>query len=148
MKYHHLFPIGVAWGMCLFHGALTASPVAAQEVCTIGQDDHGHDEEDRPEVRAAAAQVVSWRIDAASAAVDPRSLQHVQILAINDFHGQLSAGRRVANRPVGSAPVLASYLKAAQVGQENQTIIVHAGDHVGASPAASAYCRTNRRLCS
>lgn len=138
MKYHHLFFLGVAWGMCLFHGALTVSPVVAQEVCTIGQDDHGHDEEDRPEVRAAAAQVVSWRIDAASAAVDPRSLQHVQILAINDFHGQLSAGRRVANRPIGSAPVLASYLKAAQAGQENQTFIVHAGDHVGASPAASA----------
>lgn len=138
MKYHHLFSIGVAWGLCMFHGALTVWPVAAQEVCTIGQDDHGHDEEDRPEVREAAAQVVSWRIDAASAPIDPRSLQHVKLLAINDFHGQLSAGRRVANRPVGSAPVLASYLKAAQAGQENQTFIVHAGDHVGASPPASA----------
>ncbi|MBC7837504.1 MAG: hypothetical protein H7Y39_02515, partial [Nitrospiraceae bacterium] len=41
------------------------------------------------------------------------SFLHVQILGINDFHGQISAGRRVANRPVGGAAVLASYLTAA-----------------------------------
>jgi 5'-nucleotidase len=35
------------------------------------------------------------------------------LLDINDFHGQLSAGRRVANRPVGGAAVLAAYLHAA-----------------------------------
>jgi 5'-nucleotidase len=60
------------------------------------------------------------------------------LLAINDFHGQLSAGRRVGNRPVGSAAVLAAYLDAAQAGAEDHTLIVHAGDHVGASPPASA----------
>jgi len=62
----------------------------------------------------------------------------VKILGFNDFHGQLSAGKLVSNRPVGSAGVLTSYLKAAQAGIESQTLIVHAGDHVGASPAASA----------
>ena len=62
----------------------------------------------------------------------------VKLLGFNDFHGQLSTGKLVSNRPVGSAGVLTSYLKAAQSGIENQTIIVHAGDHVGASPAASA----------
>ncbi|HEY0469697.1 MAG TPA: metallophosphoesterase, partial [Polyangiaceae bacterium] len=62
----------------------------------------------------------------------------VKLLGFNDFHGQLSTGKLVSNRPVGSAGVLSSYLKAAQAGIENQTIIVHAGDHVGASPAASA----------
>ncbi|HEY3252982.1 MAG TPA: metallophosphoesterase, partial [Polyangiaceae bacterium] len=62
----------------------------------------------------------------------------VKLLGFNDFHGQLSTGKLVSNRPVGSAAVLGSYLKAAQAGIENQTIIVHAGDHVGASPAASA----------
>ena len=62
----------------------------------------------------------------------------VKLLGFNDFHGQLEEGRRVANRPVGGAAVLASYLKAASAGMEAQTIIVHAGDHVGASPPASA----------
>jgi 5'-nucleotidase len=62
----------------------------------------------------------------------------VKLLGFNDFHGQLSAGRLVSSRPVGGAAVLTSYLKAAQSGIEAQTLIVHAGDHVGASPAASA----------
>ena len=63
---------------------------------------------------------------------------HIKILAINDFHGSLSAERTVGNRPVGGAAVLASYLKAAQKGWEDRTVLVHAGDHVGASPPVSA----------
>ncbi|MDX2024494.1 MAG: bifunctional metallophosphatase/5'-nucleotidase [Deltaproteobacteria bacterium] len=62
----------------------------------------------------------------------------VKLLAFNDFHGQLSAGRLVSGRPVGGAQVMAAYLKAASAGFEDQTLIVHAGDHVGASPPASA----------
>ena len=62
----------------------------------------------------------------------------VKILGFNDFHGQLSTGKLVSNRPVGSAGVLSAYLNTAQAGIESQTVIVHAGDHVGASPAASA----------
>ncbi len=62
----------------------------------------------------------------------------VQILAINDFHGQVSAGKKVNGRPVGSAPVLAAYLKKEQRDFPGFTFIVHAGDQVGASPPASA----------
>lgn len=62
----------------------------------------------------------------------------VKILGINDFHGQISTGKLVSARPVGGAGVLAAYLQKAQAGIENQTLIVHAGDHVGASPASSA----------
>jgi len=62
----------------------------------------------------------------------------VKILGFNDFHGQISAGKVVSGRPVGSAGVMSAYLKAAQAGMEGQTVIVHAGDHVGASPASSA----------
>lgn len=62
----------------------------------------------------------------------------VKLLGFNDFHGQISAGKLVSSRPVGSAGVLAAYLKSAQAGIETQTLIVHAGDHVGASPASSA----------
>jgi 5'-nucleotidase len=61
----------------------------------------------------------------------------IQILAINDFHGELSSSRRVDNRPVGGAAVLASYLLAAQTGQTNRTVIAHAGGLVGVSPPAS-----------
>jgi 5'-nucleotidase len=62
----------------------------------------------------------------------------VQILAINDFHGQISAGRKVNGRPVGSAPVLAAYLKKAQKDFGGFTFIVSAGDLIGASPPDSA----------
>jgi len=93
--------------------------------------DHSEDEDNAPQ-RAQAAGRVEWRAGGMADSV------RVKLLAINDFHGQLSAGRRVANRPVGSASVLASYLRNAQAGRESQTILVHAGDHVGATPPASA----------
>ncbi len=93
--------------------------------------DHSEDEDGAPQ-RVQAAERVEWR------AAEVADTLRVKLLAINDFHGQLSAGRRVANRPVGSAAVLAGYLRNAQAGLEDQTILVHAGDHVGASPPASA----------
>ena len=93
--------------------------------------DHSEDEDSAPQ-RAQAAERVEWRTAGVADTV------RVKLLAINDFHGQLSAGRRVANRPVGSASVLAGYLRNAQAGREGQTILVHAGDHVGATPPASA----------
>lgn len=61
----------------------------------------------------------------------------VKILTINDFHGQLSP-KTVSGRPAGGAAVLASYLKSAQAGMEDQTVIVSDGDFIGASPANSA----------
>jgi len=129
--------LSAAFGVLLSTGVLPALTVKAQEVRSIGHEDSEHEAEDLIEVRQAAAQVVSWPAQGVSTPVDPKSLQHVQLLAINDFHGQLSAGRKVAGRPVGSAPVLAAYLEAAQAGREKETFIVHAGDQVGASPAAS-----------
>lgn len=62
----------------------------------------------------------------------------VKILAINDFHGQITAGKKVSGHPVGSAPVLASYLAEAQKGWEGRTIITEDGDLMGASPPESA----------
>jgi 5'-nucleotidase len=110
----------------------------AQDVCTIGHE-HDEAEEDSLEMRESAAQPVEWRaFQTHIASMAAGNSVPVQLLAINDFHGQLSAGRFVAGRPVGSAAVLAAYLKAAQAGQEDHTFIVHAGDQVGASPPASA----------
>jgi 5'-nucleotidase len=62
----------------------------------------------------------------------------VQILTINDLHGHISPGQKVHGRPVGSAPVLAAYLKKAQKDFAGYTIIASAGDLVGASPPDSA----------
>jgi 5'-nucleotidase len=62
----------------------------------------------------------------------------VKLLAINDFHGQISAGKKVGTSAVGSAPVLAAYLRSAMKGKEEATVLVEAGDLVGASQASSA----------
>ncbi|MDO9036273.1 MAG: metallophosphoesterase, partial [Methanoregula sp.] len=63
---------------------------------------------------------------------------HVKILAINDFHGHLLPGQIMNKRPVGGAPVLASYLNAALApGNADGTIIALPGDVVGASPPES-----------
>lgn len=63
---------------------------------------------------------------------------HVKILAVNDFHGQLPPGQTLNKRPVGGAPVLASYLKSAIASAKaDRTIIALPGDLVGASPPES-----------
>ncbi|MBH8599366.1 5'-nucleotidase C-terminal domain-containing protein [Thermoactinomyces sp. CICC 10523] len=69
-------------------------------------------------------------------AKEPHSL-HVQLLGINDFHGQLDKTNMVDGKPVGTAAVLAAYLKKRE--QENpNTLLVQAGDMVGASAPVSA----------
>jgi 5'-nucleotidase len=94
----------------------------------------GVDDADDVEIREEASRSVEWEDVTA-----PRSVRvALKILGINDFHGQLSAGKLVSKRPVGSAGVLAAYLRAASTGTTDRTLIVHAGDHVGASPASSA----------
>lgn len=61
----------------------------------------------------------------------------VQILGINDFHGQLDVYRTVNNRKVGGAEYLAAYLK--KYKQENpNTLLVHVGDVVGGSAPVSS----------
>jgi len=62
----------------------------------------------------------------------------MKILALNDFHGQISAGQKIGSSNVGSAAVVAAYLKTAMAGKEDRTVVVEAGDLVCASPASSA----------
>jgi len=60
------------------------------------------------------------------------------ILAINDFHGQITTGKTMNGTPVGSAQVVAAYLTDAITRYgENNTIITLSGDTTGASPAES-----------
>ncbi|MCU0230375.1 MAG: bifunctional metallophosphatase/5'-nucleotidase [Acidobacteria bacterium] len=123
---------GLAGALALAFG-VAATPATAQY---LGACSHDLELESDPALRAAAARQVKWvRPGSGSSTAERVALQ---LLGINDFHGQLSAGRRVANRPVGSAGVLASYLKAETAAFQGTTLIVHAGDHVGATPPASA----------
>jgi len=63
---------------------------------------------------------------------------HIQILAVNDFHGQVPAGQKLDGEAAGSAPVLASYLEAALADDgQAATLIALPGDVVGASPPES-----------
>lgn len=61
----------------------------------------------------------------------------VRIIAINDFHGQLSAGRTVDGRPVGGAAVLKAWIRSASEGYGERVIIASAGDLFGASSPES-----------
>lgn len=108
---------------------------------------------------SGAAALPAW-VPSEPGESSPRMVR-VRILAFNDFHGQIIKGRTIADRPVGSAPVLAAYL--AKRAAERPTIIVHAGDLVGASPPqsgllqdepammfvnrlANSHCSSRRRL--
>jgi 5'-nucleotidase len=68
----------------------------------------------------------------------------VKILALNDFHGQLeSPGTFRANAdaplvPAGGADYAAGYIAAARAANPN-TVVVSAGDLIGASPLVSAF---------
>jgi len=124
-------------------------PVAAEffntqvSAQTIGHslESDNHEEEsfnraairEQAESREQAKSRVHWR--------DPRwqhdPVVNLKLLGINDFHGQLSP-RLVAGRPAGGAAVLAAYLKAAANSAGDGSLIIHAGDHVGASPPNSA----------
>jgi 5'-nucleotidase len=92
-----------------------------------------HEDEDSQEAREHAAIPVSWNKKKAK-----QKIVQAKILGFNDFHGQLSEGRLVGGRPVGGAAVLASYLETAAAGFEGRSLVIHAGDHVGASPPESA----------
>ncbi|HET6339560.1 MAG TPA: bifunctional metallophosphatase/5'-nucleotidase [Polyangiales bacterium] len=93
---------------------------------------HADVEHDSLALRAEAAKPVHWRRYEM-----PRERElPVKILGWNDFHGQLSP-KTVSMRPAGGAAVMASYLRAAAAKSE-YTFLVHAGDHVGASPPNSA----------
>ncbi|WP_422723657.1 bifunctional metallophosphatase/5'-nucleotidase [Heyndrickxia acidiproducens] len=61
----------------------------------------------------------------------------VQLLGINDFHGQLDVTRKVGGKDVGRADYLAAYLKQYEKKNKN-TLLVSVGDQVGASPPVSA----------
>jgi 5'-nucleotidase len=76
---------------------------------------------------------VSWQDPEAGAALGKAVTLHV--LTFNDFHGNLQTPASPDGlRPAGGAAVLAAYLKAYRARDPAATLIIHAGDLLGASP--------------
>ncbi|WP_151735524.1 bifunctional 2',3'-cyclic-nucleotide 2'-phosphodiesterase/3'-nucleotidase [Paenibacillus tengchongensis] len=61
----------------------------------------------------------------------------VHLIGINDLHGQLDTTSFVGDKKVGTAAVLAAYLKQAQAKYEH-SLLFHNGDSVGASAPVSS----------
>jgi 5'-nucleotidase len=61
----------------------------------------------------------------------------VRLLGLSDFHGHLESPRSIVGRKVGGAGYLAAYLN--RYGSSGNTVRVHAGDMIGASPMISGY---------
>lgn len=77
--------------------------------------------------------VVRWQDPGANASLSDAVT--LQVLAFNDFHGNLQTPAPPdGRRPAGGAAVLAAYLKAARARNPQGTLIIHAGDLLGASP--------------
>ncbi len=66
--------------------------------------------------------------------VEPASdLVNLQILAVNDLHGQVTTGQEIDGRAVGGAAYLAAYIKQHEAQNPENTLLVSAGDAIGAS---------------
>ena len=92
---------------------------------------------------ASVASVVSAKPPPGGQAEQHAQTTEVQILALNDFHGQLrppdatSSGGRIGATPAGGAEYLASYVRDLRATNPN-TLFVSAGDLIGATPLVSA----------
>jgi 5'-nucleotidase len=90
------------------------------------------DEESAP--GAASKAVMSVR--SAPERTEPRGVAEVRLLGVNDLHGHLESPGSMDGRPVGGFTHVAAHLDR---NETPNTIRVHAGDMVGASPLASNY---------
>lgn len=80
-------------------------------------------------------------VTAGTAGAVPSGTVEVQILAINDFHGNLEPpsgfGGSIAGTPAGGIEYLATHIDTLRADNPN-TVVVSAGDMIGASPLISA----------
>ncbi|HKZ20656.1 MAG TPA: bifunctional metallophosphatase/5'-nucleotidase, partial [Acidimicrobiia bacterium] len=90
----------------------------------------------KPFVIVLALLAVWFAVPAGAAGPPPVELQ---ILAINDFHGAIAPvpDQLWLGQPVGRADFFASHIREAEEGVKN-SIVVSAGDLIGASPLISA----------
>ena len=76
---------------------------------------------------------VSWEDPHSGSAADAVVTLH--LLTFNDFHGNLQTPSAPdGGRPAGGAAVLAAYLQTLRAQDPADTLIIHAGDLLGASP--------------
>ena len=61
----------------------------------------------------------------------------VQLLGVNDWHGQIDTYRKVGGELAGGAEYLAAYLKQREAENKN-TLLIHSGDMTGGSSPASS----------
>jgi 5'-nucleotidase len=84
--------------------------------------------------------IVGWR--APTSAAEPVK---IRLLAFNDFHGHLQTKAQVEGaggpRPMGGAAVLAAHLDDARMWNPKRTLLLVAGDSIGASPPVSGVLR-------
>ena len=87
------------------------------------------------------AGVVMWAASAQSKPKDRTGIAEVQLLGVNDFHGNLepTTRRDVPGRTLGGAAYLDAYLDSYEQRNPERTIRVHAGDMVGGSPLISSH---------
>ena len=88
------------------------------------------------------AVTLAWAASAESKVSKPvptDRIADVQLLGVNDFHGNLEPPRSLGGRTVGGAAYLDTYLDNYESANPERTIRVHAGDTVGASPLISSY---------
>jgi 5'-nucleotidase len=95
----------------------------------------------RRAISALVAVAMAALLMVPGAAARPSSLVNVQLLAINDFHGNLAppagSSGRVGTVDAGGVEYLATHIKALEATNPN-TAVVAAGDLIGASPLTSA----------
>jgi len=98
---------------------------------------------DRPR-RPVITLVLTLMLLASAAGVQaatPSGIVSVQLLAINDFHGNLvppsGSSGRIGTINAGGIEYLATHIKQLEAGNKN-TIVLSAGDMIGASPLISA----------
>jgi len=84
-----------------------------------------------------------WAASAESRPKPVKDTTNIQLLGVNDFHGNLESPRTLPREgvqvPVGGAAYLDAYLDKYEARRPERTIRVHAGDMVGASPLISSY---------
>ncbi|MGC5327446.1 bifunctional 2',3'-cyclic-nucleotide 2'-phosphodiesterase/3'-nucleotidase [Brevibacillus sp. SYSU BS000544] len=78
-----------------------------------------------------------FNINLGSKSNEPKENVKVQLLGLNDLHGQLDTDTKVGTEIAGSMEYTASAMKQREA-QNPNTLLVHAGDMIGGSPLISA----------
>ena len=77
-------------------------------------------------------------IRAKAAAYDIKRYQRIKVIGFNDFHGTLRSPGNLFSTPVGGVDYFAGYIDAMRAKNPTGTVIISAGDLIGASPLVSA----------